>query len=192
MKEIEYKFFLIFIPKQIENNNNYIEIIQYYYNKNHYKNLLDLLKVPDELKEHIDTLRLRIEHNATHTRYILNAKTKGKKERFEFEKEIDIKLANQLKLCEKIGKISKKRWKIKENDYIFEFDEYLESKTGLLVCEVEVTKQTDNYKKIVSILNKEFGIEFEDITYQSKYKNSNLAKENLYENNKWFNRVALL
>ena len=192
MKEIEYKFLLKSKPKQIENNNNYIEIIQYYYNKNHYKNLLDLLKVPDELKEHIDTLRLRIEHNETHTRYILNAKTKGKKERFEFEKEINEKLANQLKLCENIGKISKKRWKIKENDYIFEFDEYLESKTGLLVCEVEVTKQTDNYKKIISILHKKFGVEFEDITYQSKYKNSNLAKENLYENNKWFNRVALL
>lgn len=184
MKEIEYKFLLKSKPKQIENNNNYIEIIQYYYNKNHYKNLLDLLKVPDELKEHIDTLRLRVEHTKDKTKYILNAKTKGKKERFEFEKEIDIKLANQLKKCKNIGKIAKKRWKIKENDYIFEFDEYLESKTGLLVCEVEVTKQTDNYKKIVSILNKEFGIEFEDITYQSKYKNSNLAKENLYENNK--------
>ncbi|MBR4124493.1 MAG: hypothetical protein IKR12_02870, partial [Clostridia bacterium] len=60
-----------------------------------------------------------------------------------------------------IGKISKKRWKIKENDYIFEFDEYLESKTGLLVCEVEVTKQKDNYKKIISILHKKFGVEFE-------------------------------
>ncbi|MBR4124492.1 MAG: hypothetical protein IKR12_02865 [Clostridia bacterium] len=102
MKEIEYKFLLKSKPKQLENNNNYIEILQYYYNKNHYKNLLDLLNVPDQIKEQIDTLRLRIEHNETHTRYILNAKTKGKKERFEFEKEINEKLANQLKLCKNI------------------------------------------------------------------------------------------
>lgn len=192
MKEIEYKFLLKKKPKQLENNNKYIELIQYYYDKNYHKNLLDLLNVPDQIKEKIDTLRLRIEHVKNKTKYVLNAKTKGKKERFEFEKEIDTKLANQLKKCKNIGKIAKKRWKIKENDYIFEFDEYFKNKNKLLVCEVEVTKQTDNYKKIISILKNKFNVDFEDITYQSKYKNSNLAKENLYENNKWFDRVALL
>lgn len=192
MKEIEYKFLIKSKPKCLENNNNYIKIIQYYYDKNIYKSLLEYLKIPDKTKSKIDTLRLRIETYKDKTKYVLNAKTKGKKERFEFEKVIDEKLANELKNCENLGKIAKKRWKIKEKYYIFEFDEYLQSKNRLLVCEVEVTKQTDNYKKIVSILNKKFNIEFEDITYQSKYKNSNLAKENLYENNKWFNRVALL
>ena len=86
MKEIEYKFLIKSKPKQIIDNNNYIKIVQYYFEKTENQDLLNYLNVPDNLKNKIDTLRLRIESFDGKEKFVLNAKTKGKKERFEFEK----------------------------------------------------------------------------------------------------------
>lgn len=89
--------------------------------------------------------------------------------RFEWEKEIPKKEAEELfNLCEK-GSIEKYRYLVKSGDHIFEVDEFLGDNKGLFVAEIELTSEDAVFKK-PNWLGKE-------VTGKKKYYNSNLSKK---------------
>lgn len=88
--------------------------------------------------------------------------------RFEWEKEIDKNEAENLfALCEE-GIIEKFRYLVKKGKHIFEVDEFLGDNEGLLIVEVELTEENENYEK-PTWLGKE-------VTGDIRYYNSNLSK----------------
>ena len=88
--------------------------------------------------------------------------------RYEWEKEIGVKDAEELLLlCEKTI-IEKNRFLVKSNSHVFEVDEFLGANKGLVVAEVELSDENQNYTK-PSWLGQE-------VTGQIKYYNSNLSK----------------
>lgn len=88
--------------------------------------------------------------------------------RFEWEKEIAVKEAEELlKLCEP-GVIEKIRYEIKCGNHIFEADEFLGDNKGLLLAEVELSEASEEIKK-PEWLGKE-------VTGNQKYYNSYLSK----------------
>ena len=89
--------------------------------------------------------------------------------RFEWEKEIPIKEAQQLLLlCEK-GIIEKNRYFIKNNDHIFEVDEFLGENKGLVIAEVELSNEDEYFEKPEWL--------GEEVTGKIAYYNSNLSKK---------------
>ncbi len=88
--------------------------------------------------------------------------------RYEWEKEITLKDAEELLLlCEKTI-IEKTRYLVKNNIHVFEVDEFLGVNKGLVVAEVELSNENQKYTK-PSWLGQE-------VTGQIKYYNSNLSK----------------
>lgn len=88
--------------------------------------------------------------------------------RFEWEKEIDIKEGKQLLLlCEK-GIIEKHRYLIKKKNHIFEVDVFLGDNKGLVVAEIELTHEDEEFE-IPNWLG-------EEVTGDPKYYNSCLSK----------------
>ena len=88
--------------------------------------------------------------------------------RFEWEKEIDKNEAKSLfNLCEK-GIIEKYRYLVKIDNHTFEVDEFLGENNGLLIAEVELKSENENFTK-PEWLGKE-------VTGIAKYYNSNLSK----------------
>jgi len=88
--------------------------------------------------------------------------------RYEWEKEILLKEAEQLLLlCEK-GVIEKNRYLIKHGRHIFEVDEFLNENKGLIIAEIELSNENELFQK-PSWLGKE-------VTGNVKYYNSNLSK----------------
>lgn len=184
MKEIEYKFLINILPKQIyDKKTKKIEITQYYFQKNDVIIYLKKLNLSNEQIKKIKSVRIRIEKYDKKNKYILNAKSAGNLVRDEYEIEItksdfDVLLKNKT-----IGKINKTRYKIKQQSYVFEFDEYHDNLEGLKTCEIEVENIKSQYFEIKNILTKNFELEIIDITTDQKYKNMNLSKEIIYENN---------
>jgi len=88
--------------------------------------------------------------------------------RFEWEKEIDKNEAKSLfNLCEK-GIIEKYRYSVKIDDHTFEVDEFLGENNGLLIAEVELINENENFTKPEWL--------GEEVTGIAKYYNSNLSK----------------
>ncbi len=88
--------------------------------------------------------------------------------RFEWEKEISVKDAQDLfDLCEQ-GVIEKYRHLIKKGKYTFEVDEFFGENKGLVVAEIELSDESEVFEKPEWL-----GIE---VTGQIKYYNSNLSK----------------
>lgn len=88
--------------------------------------------------------------------------------RFEWEKEIPIDEAKELlKLCEK-GVIDKTRFEVKIGNHIFEVDEFYGDNQGLIVAEIELNSENENFER-PKWLGKE-------VTNDSRYYNSNLSK----------------
>lgn len=88
--------------------------------------------------------------------------------RFEWEKEISLKEAQQLLLlCEK-GVIKKYRYLVEKGNHVFEVDEFLEANKGLIVAEVELQNESEIFEK-PNWLGKE-------VTGKVEYYNSNLSK----------------
>ncbi len=88
--------------------------------------------------------------------------------RFEWEKEIDIKEAEELiKICEP-GIIHKTRYNIKSGNHTFEVDVFNDDNKGLVVAEIELSSERENFKK-PKWLGKE-------VTGDEKYYNSMLNK----------------
>ena len=89
--------------------------------------------------------------------------------RFEWEKEISKTDAEALlQLCEK-GIIDKLRYEVKAGNHIFEVDEFFGENEGLVIAEVELNSEDEEFE------NPEWlG---EEVTGQIKYYNSQLSKE---------------
>lgn len=88
--------------------------------------------------------------------------------RFEWEKEIDKKEAEELfNLCEK-GIIEKYRYLVKNDQHIYEVDEFLGENKGLLVAEIELSSENEAFNKPEWI--------GKEVTGNIKYYNSNLSK----------------
>jgi len=88
--------------------------------------------------------------------------------RFEWEREIDKNEAESLfNLCEK-GIIEKYRYLVKVDNHTFEVDEFLGENNGLLIAEVELKNEDENFTKPEWL--------GEEVTGIAKYYNSNLSK----------------
>ena len=88
--------------------------------------------------------------------------------RYEWEKEIPLKEANELmRLCEP-GLIDKMRYLVRSGKHVFEVDEFYGENEGLVVAEVELASEDEPYKKLPFI--------GEEVTGNVKYYNSFLMK----------------
>ncbi|CAL2079232.1 CYTH domain-containing protein [Tenacibaculum sp. 190524A05c] len=89
--------------------------------------------------------------------------------RFEWEKEISKAEANDLmNLCEK-GIIEKYRYLVKSGNHVFEVDDFLGDNLGLVVAEVELSSENENYISPIWL--------GEEVTGKTAYYNSNLSKK---------------
>lgn len=99
---------------------------------------------------------------------IKGASNKSGTTRFEWEKKISLKEAQNLfNLCEQ-GIIEKYRYLIKVNNHIYEVDYFLGQNKGLIVAEIELSNENELFEK-PTWLGKE-------VTGEVKYYNSNLSK----------------
>lgn len=88
--------------------------------------------------------------------------------RFEWEKEISIQEATELLLlCEK-GIIEKTRYEIVVGLHLYEVDEFYGENEGLILAEVELQSETENFEK-PSWLG-------EEVTTDNRYYNSYLSQ----------------
>ena len=89
--------------------------------------------------------------------------------RFEWEKEISKQEAETLlKLCEKTI-VSKTRFEVSVADHLFEVDEFAGPNDGLVIAEVELDSEDEEFSK-PDWLGRE-------VTGEKRYYNSNLSKQ---------------
>lgn len=89
--------------------------------------------------------------------------------RFEWEKEIDFKEAEDLlRICEP-GVIEKVRYEISKDQHIFEVDEFFGENEGLMIAEIELQSEEETFQK-PEWLGKE-------VTGDNRYYNSFLVKK---------------
>jgi len=112
------------------------------------------------------TVRIRIKEN----KGFITIKGIGNQSgttRFEWEKEISVKEANDLlKICEP-GVISKIRYHVKSGRHTFEVDEFYGENEGLIIAEVELDSEVEVFSKPQWL--------GEEVTGQRQYYNSMLA-----------------
>lgn len=88
--------------------------------------------------------------------------------RYEWEKEISVEEVHDLlKICEP-GVIDKTRYQVKAGPHTFEVDEFYGENQGLIVAEVELSSEDENFEKP--------GWLGEEVTGITKYYNSMLMK----------------
>ena len=93
--------------------------------------------------------------------------------RYEWEKEIEVSEAEELlKLC-KEGVIDKTRFLIKAGKHTFEVDEFYGDNQGLVVAEIELENENENFQKPQWLSD--------EVTGQDKYYNAQLMS-NPYKN----------
>ncbi len=88
--------------------------------------------------------------------------------RYEWEKEIPISEVDELLLICENGVIDKTRYEIKSGHHIFEVDEFYGDNQGLVVAEVELSSENEDFIKPLWL--------GEEITGDKKYYNSMLMK----------------
>ena len=89
--------------------------------------------------------------------------------RFEWEKEISkLEAETLLKLCEKTI-VSKTRFEVSVADHLFEVDEFAGPNEGLVIAEVELDSEDEEFSK-PDWLGRE-------VTGEKRYYNSNLSKQ---------------
>ena len=88
--------------------------------------------------------------------------------RFEWEKEISVEDAQELMLLTEEKEIEKYRYYIQEGKHVFEVDEFLGENAGLIVAEIELSKEDECFS-VPDWLGKE-------ITGDVQYYNSSLSK----------------
>ena len=99
---------------------------------------------------------------------IKGASNKNGTSRYEWEKEISTTEATELLLLCEEGIIEKYRYLIKENNHTYEVDDFLGENKGLVVAEIELENENEQFSK-PNWLGKE-------VTGIVKYYNSNLSK----------------
>lgn len=88
--------------------------------------------------------------------------------RFEWEKEISIDEATDLlQLCEK-GVIDKTRFEVRIGKHIFEIDEFYGDNEGLIMAEIELNSENENFEKPNWL--------GEEVTNDKRYYNSYLSR----------------
>tara|TARA_R110000737_G_scaffold10226_1_gene25926 strand:+ start:80 stop:547 length:468 start_codon:yes stop_codon:yes gene_type:complete len=114
------------------------------------------------------TVRIRIIDDAGYITVKGKSNSSGTT-RFEWEKEIALDEAESLlQLCEK-GILEKIRYEIPWGDHLFEVDEFLGQNEGLVMAEIELKSEEENFEKPLW-LGKE-------VTGEVKYYNSQLVKK---------------
>ncbi|WP_276168861.1 CYTH domain-containing protein [Zobellia alginiliquefaciens] len=88
--------------------------------------------------------------------------------RFEWEKKISVSDAEQLLLICEPGIIDKVRYNVPIGSHIYEIDEFHGDNEGLVVAEVELQSENQNFKKPLWL--------GEEVTGIVKYYNSQLSK----------------
>ncbi len=88
--------------------------------------------------------------------------------RFEWEKEISVEDAQELMLLTEEKAIEKYRYFIQEGKHVFEVDEFLGENAGLIVAEIELSKEDERFL-MPDWLGKE-------VTGDVQYYNSSLSK----------------
>jgi len=88
--------------------------------------------------------------------------------RYEFEKEIELKDAQDLMLLCKSGKIEKTRYNIPVGNHIFEVDEFHGDNEGFVLAEVELTSENEEFIKPEWL--------GDEVTGNEKYYNSYISK----------------
>ena len=118
------------------------------------------------------TVRIRIcEQNAYIT--IKGQTSESGTSRYEWEKEINIEDAKQLMLLCREGVVTKIRHLIPFKNHTFEVDEFLKDNSGLVIAEIELSNENEDFER-PSWLGKE-------VTGIKKYYNSQLS-QNAYVN----------
>jgi adenylate cyclase len=88
--------------------------------------------------------------------------------RYEWEKEIPVTEAEDLlKICEP-GEIDKTRYLVKAGDHTFEVDEFYGENEGLIIAEIELDSEAENFEKPDWL--------GEEVTGDNKYYNVMLLK----------------
>lgn len=88
--------------------------------------------------------------------------------RYEWEKEIPVtEVEELLKICEP-GVIDKTRYEVKSGEFTFEIDEFYGENQGLVVAEVELSAENDQFEKPQWL--------GEEVTGDVRYYNSMLMK----------------
>ncbi|WP_264550938.1 CYTH domain-containing protein [Flavobacterium sp. N2038] len=101
----------------------------------------------------------------------------GGMSRFEWENQIPLEEAVELmKLCEK-GKIEKTRYEIQAGKYVFEVDEFYGENEGLVMAEIELESEEDDFEKPDWL--------GEEVTDDKRYYNAYLS-QNPFKN--WGNK----
>jgi CYTH domain-containing protein len=113
------------------------------------------------------TVRVRLKEDIG----ILTIKGKSSEDglsRYEWEKEIPFKDAEQLfKICEE-GTIEKLRYEVKSGDHLFEIDEFFGENEGLVIAEIELNNENEHFEKPDWL--------GEEVTGDIRYYNSQLSK----------------
>ncbi len=113
------------------------------------------------------TVRIRIKNDQGFLT-IKGASNQSGTTRYEWEKETNILEAQELlKLCEP-NSIQKTRYLVKKGTHIFEVDVFDGANDGLIVAEVELSNEFENFEKPTWL-----GTE---VTGETKYYNSQLSK----------------
>jgi adenylate cyclase len=116
------------------------------------------------------TVRVRIRDNKAFIT-IKGISSKNGLSRYEFEKEISLKEAEELfLLCEK-GIIDKTRHLIEFEGNNFEVDEFHANHTGLVIAEIELNEEIQEFAKPEWL--------GEEVTGNKRYYNSFLSKESV-------------
>ena len=113
------------------------------------------------------TVRVRIKGDKGY----ITVKGKGNQNgttRFEWEKEISVKEADALMNLSEPGVIDKLRYYIEVGKHIYEVDEFFGDNSGLIVAEIELEHENENFFK-PSWLGQE-------VTADVRYYNSQLSK----------------
>lgn len=121
------------------------------------------------------TVRVRLKEDIG----ILTIKGKSSEDglsRYEWEKEIPFKDAEELfKLCEE-GTIEKVRYEVKNGHHLFEIDEFLGNNQGLVIAEIELNNENESFEKPDWL--------GEEVTGDVRYYNSQLGKHPFSQWNK--------
>lgn len=116
---------------------------------------------------HGRTVRVRIRGEQAYLT-IKGASNESGTSRYEWEKEISLKEAEELmKLCEP-GIIDKTRYLVRSGKHTFEVDEFYGENEGLTLAEVELASEDESFEKPAFI-----GLE---VTGDVRYYNSRLMK----------------
>ena len=113
------------------------------------------------------TVRVRLKKDVG----ILTIKGKSSEDglsRYEWEKEISFKDAEELfKLCEE-GTIEKVRYEVKNGEHLFEIDEFFGDNEGLVIAEIELNNENEYFEQPDWL--------GEEVTGDIRYYNSQLSK----------------